>query len=312
MAQGSGLGLPGSALLHFRWPGEGGADWGFVVLVAVVGLLIGSFLNVVIHRLPKMLINAYMAYARSEVAAADGKPAPVSAEPKFNLVTPRSRCPHCGHQITWYENIPVLSWLALRGKCSACKAPIGLRYPLVELATAAWFAVCALKFGQGYSAAAWCAFGALVIAAGLVDWDTMLLPDELTLPLIAVGIAAVASRMGAMPTPVDALWGLLLGYGVLWLVYWVFKILRGVEGLAAGDFMLLGAFGLWLGWQAVVPILLVSSLAGCAVMLPQIFLKKHDKDRPFAYGPYLAAAGLVVALWGWPTVMGRIMGTVGL
>ena len=232
-----------------------------VVMAAVgglLGLLIGSFLNVVIHRLPRMMERQWAA----ECAELNGQPP--ATQDAFNLLVPRSRCGHCGHQIRWFENIPVLSYLALRGKCSACGTPIGLRYPLVELVTGLLFAWCAWRWGWGWSAAAWCAFAAVLVALTLIDWDTTLLPDDLTLPLLWLGLIAATLGLTGVRLS-DAVWGAVAGYLSLWLVYWGFKLATGKEGMGFGDFKLFAALGAWFGWQALVPIILMASVIGALV-----------------------------------------------
>ena len=262
----------------------------------VLGLLIGSFLNVVIYRLPKMLERQWAA----ECADLAGRE-PEAAEP-FNLVRPRSRCRQCGHVIRWYENIPVLSWLALRGKCSACSAPIGLRYPLVELATAGLFAFCAWKWGISWTAAAWAGFAAALVALAMIDWDTTLLPDNLTLPLLWAGL--VAAALGWTLPLGQAVWGAVAGYLSLWSVYWLFKKATGKEGMGYGDFKLLAALGAWLGVQMILPIVLGASVLGAVV---GIFMKATGalrEGRFVPFGPFLAGAGIVVLLAGQERVLG--------
>ncbi|HNE60632.1 MAG TPA: prepilin peptidase, partial [Ottowia sp.] len=208
-----------------------------VVMAAVgglFGLLVGSFLNVVIHRLPQMMERQWAA----ECAELNGQPAAPQAP--FNLLVPRSRCGHCGHPIRWYENIPVLSYLALRGKCSACGTPIGLRYPLVELATGLLFGWCVWRWGWSWTAAAWCLFTAMLVALTLIDWDTTLLPDDLTLPLLWLGLIAATLGLTGVRLS-DAVWGAVAGYLSLWLVYWGFKLATGKEGMGFGDFKLFAA-----------------------------------------------------------------------
>lgn len=258
------------------------------ILAAVFGLLIGSFLNVVIYRFPKMLERQWAA----ECADFTGQPAKEEAEPVFNLVVPRSRCPHCGHQIRWYENIPVVSWLALRGRCSQCKARISVRYPVVELVTAAFFFLCGERWGLGLQAAAWAAFAALLICLFLIDMDTQLLPDDLNYTLLWLGL--LASAVGWTVPLASAVWGAALGYGVFWLIFQLFKLATGKEGMGYGDFKLLAALGAWLGAPYLVAIILLSSIVGAAIGILLLFVGKlANKDIPMPFGPYLAGAGLL-------------------
>lgn len=266
--------------------------WG----LAVLGLCVGSFLNVVIHRLPKMLEQQWQADARGVLALPE-----VAVAERMTLARPASRCPACGHAIRWYENIPLASWLALRGRCSACRTPISVRYPLIELVTAALFAACAWRFGNQPTTLLWCGFVAVLVAATAIDWDTTLLPDDLTLPLLWAGL--VAAALGWNLSLQDALWGAVAGYLSLWSVYWLFKLTTGKEGMGYGDFKLLAALGAWLGWSMVLPIILASSVIGAIV---GIGLKVSGQLREgvyVPYGPFLAGAGLVVTFAGAPTVL---------
>ncbi|HYF18582.1 MAG TPA: A24 family peptidase [Ramlibacter sp.] len=269
-------------------------------LAGVLGLLVGSFLNVVIYRLPKMLEREWAA----ECADLAGRE-PEAAEP-FNLVRPRSRCRQCGHVIRWYENIPVLSWLALRGKCSACSAPIGLRYPLVELATAGLFAFCAWKWGISWTAAAWAGFAAALVALAMIDWDTTLLPDDITLPLVWAGLIAAALRWNNLPLS-QAVWGAVAGYLSLWAVYQGFKLLTGREGMGYGDFKLFAALGAWFGWQALVPMILMASVIGAVVGIAMKMGSGLREGGYVPFGPFLAGAGLTALLFG-PSSILAVMG----
>ena len=262
------------------------------LVAGVLGLLVGSFLNVVIHRFPKMLERQWAA----ECAAFSGEPA--KEEEPFNLVVPRSRCPKCGHAIRWYENIPVLSWLALRGKCSACRSPIGLRYPVVELVTAGFFALCAWRWGVTLQAAAWAAFAALLICLFLIDMDTQLLPDDLNYTLLWLGL--IASALGFTVPLASAVWGAALGYGVFWLIFQVFKLATGKEGMGYGDFKLLAALGAWMGWAMLPTIVILSSVVGAVVGISLIVFARRDRNNPIPFGPYLAAAGMIALLYGIP------------
>lgn len=262
------------------------SSWTDAALGGVLGLLVGSFLNVVIYRLPKMMERQWAA----ECAEISGQP--VKIEEPFNLLVPRSRCPHCGHMIRWYENIPVLSWLALRGRCSVCKAPIGLRYPVVELLTAAFFALCGGRWGITLQAAAWAAFAALLICLFLIDMDTQLLPDDLNYSLLWLGL--VASAMGwTVPLP-SAVWGAVLGYLAFWGIFQAFRLATGKEGMGYGDFKLLAALGAWLGADYLLAIILLSSIVGAVIGVLLIVVGKlANKNIPMPFGPYLAGAGLV-------------------
>ena len=263
-----------------------GAGWDAALMAGVLGLLVGSFLNVVIYRLPRMLERQWAA----ECAHYAGQPVP-EQEP-FNLVVPRSRCRQCGHAIRWYENIPVISWLVLRGRCSQCKAPIGLRYPLVELVTAAFFALCGWRWGLSLQAAAWAAFAALLICLFLIDMDTQILPDDLNYTLLWLGLLAAA--MGWTVPVASAVWGAALGYGIFWAIFQLFKLATGKEGMGYGDFKLLAALGAWLGAEYLLAIILLSSVVGAVIGLLLIVAGKlANKDIPMPFGPYLAGAGLL-------------------
>lgn len=268
-------------------------------VAGLFGLLVGSFLNVVIFRLPRMLERQWAA----ECADLAGKPVP-HTEP-FNLVVPRSRCRQCGHMIRWYENIPVLSYLALRGKCSACATPIGLRYPLVELATGALFALVAWQRGATWGSLAWCGFAAALVALALIDWDTTLLPDDITLPLVWAGlIAAAVNVSGLLLAP--SLWGAVAGYLSLWLVYQGFKLLTGKEGMGYGDFKLFAALGAWFGWQALVPIILMASVIGAVVGIAMKFSSGLREGGYVPFGPFLAGAGLTAMVFGPASILRAI------
>jgi leader peptidase (prepilin peptidase) / N-methyltransferase len=263
-----------------------GAGWDAAVLAGVLGLLVGSFLNVVIYRFPKMLERQWAA----ECAEYTGQPAP-KHEP-FNLVVPRSRCRQCGHLIRWYENIPVVSWLVLRGRCSECKASIGLRYPVVELVTACFFGLCGWRWGLTPQAAAWAAFAALLICLFLIDMDTHILPDDLNYTLLWLGL--LASALGWTVPLSSSVWGAALGYGVFWTIFQVYKLATGKEGMGYGDFKLLAALGAWLGAPFLLAIILMSSMVGAVIGVLLIIVGKlANKDIPMPFGPYLAGAGLL-------------------
>lgn len=264
--------------------------------LGLLGLCIGSFLNVVIHRLPPMMERAW----RLESAELLGVAA--SESPALTLAKPASRCPQCGHRIRWFENVPVLSWLLLRGRCSACKTPISPRYPLFEIATGLLFASLAWRFGAQPTVLAWCAFVAVLLALSGIDWDTTLLPDSLTLPLLWAGLVAAALGW-TLPLP-TAVWGAVFGYLSLWSVYWLFKLTTGKEGMGAGDFKLLAALGAWLGWQMLLPIVLGASLIGALVGIAMKLGGALHEGRYVPFGPFLAGAGLVVLYAGSERVMG--------
>ena len=269
-------------------------------LAGVLGLMIGSFLNVVIYRLPRIMERQWAA----ECAEMAGKEA--EATETFNLVVPRSRCQECGHAIRWYENIPVLSYLFLRGRCSACRTPISLRYPLVELATAALFAWCVWRWGATPTGLAWCGFCAAIVALALIDWDTTLLPDSITQPLLWAGLILAALRWNAISLP-DALWGAVGGYLSLWLVYWSFRLVTGKEGMGYGDFKLYAALGAWFGWTALVPIILMASVIGAVIGIALKFSSGLREGGYVPFGPFLAAAGLTAMVFGPQSIL-RVVG----
>ena len=264
-------------------------------VLAWLGLMIGSFLNVVIHRVPLMMERAW------KLDSAETLGVPVDAPPLITLSTPRSRCPSCGHAITWYENIPVLSYAWLRGRCSACKTPISLRYPLIELLTGALFAAIGWHFGAVPAALLWCGFAAVLVALAGIDWDTTLLPDSLTLPLLWAGL--VASALGWTIPLHSALWGAVVGYLSLWTVYWLFKLTTGKEGMGFGDFKLLAALGAWLGLKMILPVVLAASIIGAIVGIGMKFGGQLREGRYVPFGPFLAGAGLVVMLAGQARVL---------
>jgi len=267
-----------------------------LVTVALVGLCVGSFLNVVIHRLPKMLERSW----RAECAELSG--ASIPDEPAYNLLVPRSRCPACGHPIGALQNVPVVSYLALRGRCAACNAPISARYPSVELLTGALTVAVVLKLGPTPAALAACLLLWMLIALTFIDIDTQLLPDNLTLPLLWAGL--LANLLGAVPGVGlrDAVIGAIAGYLTLWAVYWLFKLVRGKEGMGYGDFKLLAALGAWLGWKALPLIILVASAVGALVGIGLVVFKGRDHQIPLAFGPYLAVAGAIALFFGRPLI----------
>ena len=257
---------------------------------AVIGLCVGSFLNVVIHRLPKMMERGW-ADQCAELAGRAPEP-----RPRYDLVAPRSACPACGHAIGALDNVPVLSWLALRGRCRACGAPISPRYPVVELAAGALAVAAVWQFGPGAKGLAACALLWALLALAFIDADTQLLPDDITLPLLWAGLAA--NLFGLFVPLASAVIGAMAGYLALWAVYWLFKLVRGKEGMGYGDFKLLAALGAWLGWPMLPQIVLVSSVLGAVGGILMIVLKGRDKAVPLPYGPWLAGAGAVALFFG--------------
>lgn len=264
----------------------------FAAVAGLFGLMVGSFLNVVIHRLPKMMEQDW----QCQCAELRGENPPV-AEP-LTLAIPRSRCPSCGHQITAFENIPILSWLMLRGKCSGCSAPISMRYPVVEAVTGILTAFAAWHFGFGWSAAGAILFVWAMVALTGIDFDTQLLPDSITLPLVWLGL--LFNLSGTYTSLSSAVIGAVAGYLSLWSVYWGFKLTTGKEGMGFGDFKLLAAIGAWLGWQMLPLTILLSSFVGAIVGIGLIVLAKRGRNVPIPFGPYLAAAGLIALFWGKP------------
>jgi leader peptidase (prepilin peptidase)/N-methyltransferase len=262
------------------------------IAAAIFGLLIGSFLNVVVHRLPIMRQREFDNYIAHEA----GKELP--HQDRYNLMVPRSACPHCGHQITALENIPVISWLFLRAKCSACKAPISARYPLVELVTGALSALLIWHFGSGLAGLSTLVFAYLLIAMTLIDYDHKELPDDLTFPLLWIGL--LVNLDGTFVPLRDAVIGAMAGYMALWAVYWLFKLVTGKEGMGYGDFKLLAALGAWFGWAMLPSIIILSSVVGALVGIGLIVFARRARDNPIPFGPYLAAAGMIALLYGTP------------
>jgi leader peptidase (prepilin peptidase) / N-methyltransferase len=261
-----------------------------ISFAGLFGLLIGSFLNVVIHRLPKMMEREW----KLQLSEANG--ASEEAAPAYNLVKPGSSCPHCGHAIRAWENIPLLSYALQGGRCTACRAPISLRYPVVEAATGLLAALCVWKFGATAAALGAFVFSASLLALTCIDLDTFLLPDAITLPLLWAGLFFNLSHtFASLPSAVI---GAMLGYLVLWSVYWLFKLTTGKEGMGFGDFKLLAAIGAWLGWQMLPLTILGSSLVGAVVGLSLIALRRQGRDTPIPFGPYLAGAGLIALFAG--------------
>lgn len=297
-----------------------GAD---AALAGVFGLLVGSFLNVVIYRLPRMMYREWLDESLSNLQRmgaapslwslvfGEGKDTPpdlaaaarsggrqLAALPPFTLAGPASRCPRCGTPIRWYQNVPVVSYLALRGKCAACGNPISPRYPVVELVTAALFAFCTWKFGVSLQAALWMAFSALLLCQFLIDLDTQLLPDVLTYVLLWLGLGGAALKLTGIPLS-EAVWGAILGYGVLWLIFHLYKLATGRVGMGHGDFKLLAALGAWLGASYLLPIVLLSSVVGAVLGIALIALGKiANRHIAISFGPFLAATGILVLVLG--------------
>ncbi len=262
----------------------------FACCAGLFGLIVGSFLNVVIHRLPKMMEREWHA----QCAELNGQTPPPS--PTYNLIVPRSACPHCNHAISALENIPVVSYLFLHGRCAGCSAPISLRYPIVEAVSGLLSAFAAWHFGFGLAGIATLFFVWALIALTFIDFDTQLLPDSITLPLLWMGL--ILNLNGTLTTLPNALIGAVAGYLVLWSVYWFFKLATGKEGMGFGDFKLLAAIGAWLGWTMLPLVILLSSLVGAVVGIALILLTKHGRNIPIPFGPYLAGGGLIALFWG--------------
>jgi len=264
----------------------------FVVVATLAGLLIGSFLNVVIHRLPRMMERDWAA----QCAELRGEPAPAT-EP-LSLISPRSRCPKCSRQIGALENIPILSYLLLRGRCKGCGEMISLRYPVVEAATGLLFGLAAWKLGPGVAAVGAMVFVAAMVALTFIDFDTQLLPDDITLPLLWLGL--LFNLWSTYSELSSAVIGAIAGYLSLWSVYWLFRLATGKEGMGYGDFKLLAAIGAWLGWQVLPLTILLSSFVGALVGIALIVLARRGRNVPIPFGPYLAAAGVIALFWGKP------------
>ncbi|MBC7779547.1 MAG: prepilin peptidase [Proteobacteria bacterium] len=270
----------------------------WVGVCVLFGLAIGSFLNVVVHRLPKMLERDWHAQC-AELAGA-----PLPEQPVFNLARPRSRCPSCGAAIGALQNLPILSWLLLRGRCASCRAGISIRYPLVELATGAIAGFLAWHYGLGFVAVVAFGFCATMLALALIDFDTQLLPDSLTLPLVWAGL--LVNLWGVFVPLHEAVVGAIAGYLSLWSVYWAFKLVTGKEGMGHGDFKLLAAIGAWLGWQALPLVILLSSLAGAVIGVALIAASKMGRSVPMPFGPYLVIAGVIALVWGEAIIAGYL------
>lgn len=299
-------------------------DWLLSPLgLGILGLCIGSFLNVVVHRLPLMMERQWLGEAAAQLsdgealqrqaglakpeagklaAAAEALGQKLEKLPALGIAKPRSRCPSCGHQLAWHENLPLLGWLRLGGRCSACKTRISPRYPLIELATGLLFAAISWRFGAQPLSLLWCGFAACLLALAAIDWDTTLLPDALNQPLLWAGLAA--ALLGWTIPLQAALIGALAGYLSLWSVYWLFKLATGKEGMGYGDFKLLAALGAWLGWQMVLPIVLGASAIGAIVGIAMKMSSALREGRYVPFGPFLAGGGLVVLFAGSERVLG--------
>jgi leader peptidase (prepilin peptidase)/N-methyltransferase len=296
--------------------------WLSPIALALLGLCVGSFLNVVIHRFPLMLERQWWGDVARQLAdhASWRRVFAVKAEPSaahlataqaldqaieglapLSLARPASRCPSCGHAIKWHENLPLLGWLRLKGRCAACGSRIGARYPFVELLTAALFAAVGWRFGAQPVSLLWCGVVAMLIALAGIDWDTTVLPDAMTMPLLWAGLLAATFGL-TLPLP-EALWGAVAGYLSLWSVYWLFKLTTGKEGMGYGDFKLLAALGAWLGWQMIVPIVLAASVLGAVVGIAMKMRRSLREGRYVPFGPFLAGAGIAVLLAGQPRVL---------
>ena len=276
----------------------------FVLLAGLLGLVIGSFLNVVIHRLPKMMARDWRQQAREILELGEES----EREPTYNLILPHSHCPHCNAEIKAWQNIPVLSYLFLRGRCGNCKARISPRYPLVELLTAALSMVVAWQFGFGWAAGAMLLLTWGLIVLSLIDADTQLLPDDIVLPLLWLGL--IVNSFGLFTDLNTALWGAVAGYLALWTVYWVFKLITGKEGMGYGDFKLLAMLGAWGGWQILPLTILLSSLVGAVLGIIILKSRGDSNATPLPFGPYLAIAGWIALIWG-DTITGTYLKFAG-
>ena len=284
------------------------AETGMLLFCAALfGLIVGSFLNVVIHRLPIMMEKEWLAQcneliadddddkAQSDTAQNESAASHGDEQARFNLLVPRSRCPHCQHQLSALDNIPVFSYLFLRGGCRYCKKSISFRYPAIEALTAITFAVVAYRFGFSIETLAALALTGALIALTFIDLDHFLLPDSITLPLLWLGL--LLSLFNVFVDPSTAIIGAMAGYLSLWSVYMIFKLLTGKEGMGYGDFKLLAVFGAWFGWQVLPAIILVSSVVGAVIGISMIVFKKHERQNPIPFGPYLAIAGWITMIW---------------
>lgn len=263
------------------------------LLGGLLGLLLGSFLNVVIYQLPKMLERQWA----EELARAQAHHQHPHAAFEFNLLVPRSSCPHCGQMIQWQDNIPVLSYLWLKGRCRHCQQTISVRYPLVELSAGLLCAWSTYQFGLTLTGLAWAGFCLALLSLALIDWDTTLLPDDITLPLLWAGLISSASGWTGISLH-QAVWGAIVGYLSLWSIYQAFKLLTGKEGMGYGDFKLLAALGAWLGWPTLIPLILVASVLGSVVGIAMKLRRSLREGMYVPFGPFLASAGMVMLIWG--------------
>ena len=272
----------------------------FVTFSVIFGLLVGSFLNVVIHRLPKMMDNAEEAYIKQKQALAAGMSEDevnaMPQAPKYTIVTPRSACPHCGHNISALENIPIISYLILGGKCKGCQAKISMRYPLIEALTGALIGAVAYKFGYSYFALFAFIFVFALVALTFIDLDTFLLPDDIVLPLLWLGL--LFNLNTGFTDIKSAVVGAAAGYMVLWIVFWLFKLIRGKEAMGYGDFKLLGAIGAWFGWQLLPAVILLSAVVGSVIGIYLMLFKGKNKNYAIPFGPYLALGGIAALFFG--------------
>ena len=272
-----------------------------IILCVVLGLLVGSFLNVVIYRLPIMLQRDWREQCCEYLEIDNATPDTNATSAKFtvfNLQNPGSHCPHCNHKIRPWENVPVFSYLFLGGKCANCKSKISLRYPSVELVTGILSGLVAASFGFSWLTLALLFFTWALIALTMIDFDHQLLPDNITLPLLWLGLLVNTVDLGFGVSLRDAVIGAIAGYLVLWLFYWIFKLTTGKEGMGYGDFKLLAALRTWMGWQSLLPIIILSSLVGAVFGLAMIVFQGRDKSVPMPFGPYLTGAGFIMLIWG--------------
>lgn len=280
------------------------ASPGFLIAVCVVlGMLVGSFLNVVVYRLPIMMQRDWYQQCCEFLELDEKSKPPIAADAKvefdtFNLAKPESHCPFCKHQIQPWENIPVISYLFLGGKCSSCKEKISLRYPSVEFVSGVLSGMVASGFGATWLTLALLFLTWSLIALTLIDYDHQLLPDDITIPLLWLGLLVNTLNLGLGVSTTDAVIGAIAGYLSLWSFYWLFKLVTGKEGMGYGDFKLLAALGAWMGWQSLLPIIILSSLVGAVFGVTMIILKGRDKSAPMPFGPFLAGAGFIMLIWG--------------
>ncbi len=267
----------------------------FYIFVAIFSLMIGSFLNVVVYRLPKMMEYTWYHECR-EFLADEVKHIPAKKLVAMTLSTPHSSCPHCGHGIRFYENIPVMSWLLLKGKCSQCKKPISPRYPLVEATTALLSTIIAFHYGISFATVFMLLLTWGLIALTLIDLDHMLLPDQITMPLLWLGL--LVNINGTFVPLTDAVIGAAVGYMSLFSIFWLFKLLTGKEGMGFGDFKLFALFGAWIGWQLLPILILMASVVGAIIGISLMLFKNHQRGQAIPFGPYLAVAGWITMLWG--------------